>query len=104
MIIACIISFIIGATIMLCAIGVVSNCKIEKPHNNVHFYVARDKNETLWLYMGKPIREDEAFQNNRHGYLITNSRSFENFGLNKDDYKDLKWEDEPVETFLDLED
>lgn len=24
--------------------------------NNVHFYVARDKNDELFLYMGKPFR------------------------------------------------
>ena len=32
--------------------------------NRAHFYVARDKNGELWLYMGKPIRTDTGF----HGY------------------------------------
>ena len=26
-----------------------------------------------------------------------------NFGLNPDDFKDLKWEDEPVEVFVNME-
>ena len=29
---------------------------------------------------------------------------FNRFGLNENDYKDLKWEDEPVEVFLNMED
>ena len=28
---------------------------------------------------------------------------FENFGLNENDYKYLKWEDEPVEVFVNME-
>ena len=28
---------------------------------------------------------------------------FKMFGLNQDDFKDLKWEDEPVEVFLNME-
>ena len=29
---------------------------------------------------------------------------FKWYGLNENDYKDLKWEDEPIEVFLNLED
>lgn len=106
MVIACIISLFIGATIMLCAIGVVSNCKIEKPHNNVHFYVARDKNGVLWLYLERPIRDEDrqVFVATKQGRSIAISASFYDLGLNKDDYKDLKWEDEPIEVFLNFED
>lgn len=35
--------------------------------------------------------------------IISNGLEFENFGLNKDDYKDLKWGDEPIEVFLKLD-
>ena len=28
-----------------------------EPKNKVHFYVVREKNGTLWLYMGKPIKK-----------------------------------------------
>ena len=74
-----------------------------KPKNKVHFYVARDKNGKLWLYMGKPIRRYNAFiADLSKGNTLTNI-NFRCFGLNKNDYADLKWEDEPVEVLLDLE-
>ena len=78
--------------------------RIERNKNKVHFYVARDKNGELWLYMGKPIRTDTGF----HGYQSRGSIAltyyhFNKFGLNKGDYADLKWEDEPVEVFLNME-
>ena len=74
-----------------------------KPKNKVHFYVARDKNGKLWLYMGKPIRCDDAFiADLSKGNTLTNI-NFRCFGLNESDYVNLKWEDEPVEVFLKLE-
>lgn len=106
MITACIISFLVGAMLMVCAIGVVSNCKEEEPRNKVRFYVARDKDKTLWVYLGKPIRfkNEEAFIASEHGCCISHSCGFENLGLKVDDYKNLKWEGEPAEVFLNLED
>lgn len=75
-----------------------------KPKNKVHFYVARDKNGKLWLYMGKPIRFNNAFiADLSKGNTLTNI-NFRCFGLNESDYLNLKWEDEPVEVFLNLED
>ena len=74
-----------------------------KSKNNVHFYVARDKNGKLWLYMGKPIRFNNAFiADLSKGNTLTNI-NFRCFGLNESDYVNLKWEDEPVEGFLNLE-
>ena len=35
---------------------------------------------------------------------IVESNYFNDLGLNLDDFKNLKWEDEPVEVFLNLED
>lgn len=106
MITACIISFLVGALIMFCAIGVVSNCKEEEPRNKVRFYVAKDKVGKLWLYLGKPVRDEvyETFMSNKYGcIMVTNSR-FKYLGLNPDNFKNLKWEDEPIEVFLNLED
>lgn len=76
-----------------------------KPKNKVHFYVARDKNSDIYLYLGKPIRCHSNFVN-LYGSLgnFANEYDFKDFGLNPDDFKDLKWEDEPVEVFLNLED
>ena len=73
-----------------------------KPKNNVHFYVARDKNGRLFLYLSKPFRRGDEFFSNDHGNIMLHD--LKNFGLNPDDFKDLKWEDEPLEVFLNLED
>ena len=72
-----------------------------KTKNNVHFYVARDMSGSLWLYMGKPIRFENFFARGR-GEILSSSDSFPKFGLNVHDFDNLKWEDEPVEVFLNL--
>ena len=72
--------------------------------NKVHFYVARDKNGELFLYMGKPFRGINKFHPDQNGCIITSDDDLSNFGVNKDDYANLKWEDEPVEIFLNLKD
>ena len=75
-----------------------------KNQNKVHFYVARDKTyNLLWLYLGKPIRfKDDAWIPWKYGAVITIESSFGILGLNKEDYNSLKWEDEPIEVFLNL--
>ena len=75
--------------------------KIEK--NKVHFYVTRDKDGKLWLYLNKPIRYENVWVQCKHGFIICVDKVFKNIGLNESDYKDLKWEDEPVEVFLNLD-
>ena len=75
-----------------------------KPINKVHFYVARDKCGDLWLYIGKPFREDNFFDSSDNGCFVVNSKLFYKIGLNEKDYDYIKWEDEPVEVFLNLED
>lgn len=90
---------------------------ISKPKNNVHFYVARDKSGRLNLFLNKPSRDNTftywmqydfyALGNGHHKWLstrIVEDVYFDDLGLNPDDFKDLKWEDEPVEVFLNLED
>lgn len=78
--------------------------KLRKPQNKVRFYVARDKNTILYLYLGKPERTYYAFRPCENGYCFVNAQVFRKFGLNLDDFKDLKWEDGPVEVFLNLGD
>ena len=75
----------------------------KKEMNKVHFYVARDKNGELFLYMGKPFRGIERFHEYQNGCIITGDNNFYNFDLNKNDFDNLKWEDEPVEVFLNME-
>ena len=80
--------------------------KIRKYKNKVHFYIARDKTGHLFLHIGKPERRIASFLS-RYGsfiYSIANVSSFKYFGLNPNDFKDLKWEDEPVEVFVNMED
>ncbi len=76
-----------------------------KPRNKVHFYVARDEyNNTLYLYLSKPYRSIDRFISSPKGHIIEIEDFFYKKGLNLADFSDLKWEDEPVEVFLNLED
>ena len=88
-------SFVVFCTILF------NSSKIGK--NRVRFYVARGKHGPLWLYIGKPVRGGEHFDSNKHSCMVSHSSSFDCLGLDIDDYKDLKWEDEPVEVFLNME-
>ena len=74
-----------------------------EPRNKVHFDVARDKSGGLWLYLKKPERADGFFCCS-HGQILSSSDHFSKYGLNVLDYANLKWEDEPIEVFLNLED
>lgn len=102
----CFIAFIIGAVFMLAILSIAAMDKVKEPRNKVHFYVARDKNGPLSLYMGKPIRDRIIFIPCREKGVLYMGRNSElkKYGLNENDYEDLKWEDEPVEVFLNLED
>lgn len=99
-----IIGFIVGAVLMLVVLAIAAMSKDDEPSNKVHFYVSRDKNEELLLYMGKPFRGINKFHPHQNGCIITSDDDLSNFGLNKDDYANLKWEDEPLEVFINIED
>ena len=98
-----VLDFILAIIIVI--IVVMWEIKLKKPRNKVHFYVARDKNSDLvWLYLGKPTR-NVFYECWIPQYISLYSECyFERVGLNKNNYKDLKWEDEPVEVFLNLND
>ena len=100
----CFISFILGALFMLTMLCIAAMGKVQEQCNNVHFYVARDSYGILFLYMGKPIRATSEFLSSDYGRLINSSRHFSKYGLNENDYAYLKWEDEPVEVFINMED
>ena len=101
----CVIAFIIGIlfTLIVFVIGTITETK-KKSENKVHFYVARDRSGTLWLYMGKPIKKEHFYVICNYGIIIASVDRFSGYGLDKNDYANLKWEDEPVEVFLNLED
>ena len=76
----------------------------KKSINRVHFYVARDKRDyKLWLYMGKPVRSKQMFKGSSCGAVIVGEYHFSDYGLDINDYDNLKWEDNPVEVFLNFE-
>ena len=93
--------FIVALIIVFCY-----ECKIRRtePMNKVHFYVARDKSGCLYLYLGKPKRADFSFIPCKDVYCFVDMLNFRKYGLNPYDFKDLKWEDEPVEVFINMED
>ena len=72
-----------------------------KPRNKIHFYVARDKNGDLWLYIGKPSRGDTEFYTSYK--VVCLAEDLSRFGLKYEDFDSLRWEDEPVEVFLNME-
>ena len=94
-------AFIAGSFITLLFIDKKIIKNIRKSKNNVHFYVARDKNGELWLYIGKPFRGDTTFYTSYKVVCLADDLS--RFGLKYEDFDSLKWEDEPVEVFLNLE-
>lgn len=102
----CFISFILGALFMLTMLCIAAMGKVQEPINNVHFYVAREHDGALRLYMGKPIRCEGIFVSCREkgGRCLGRDGDLRMYGLNENDYKDLKWEDEPLEVFITLND
>lgn len=92
--------FIVAFIIVLCY-----EYKIRhfRQRNKVHFYVARDKTGELYLYLGKPFRGDVKFYDNPEKGIVILSYNFHKYGLNKNDYANLKWENEPIEVFLNME-
>ena len=91
---------------MLAILSIVAICKAKEPRNKIHFYVARDKNDELWLYIGKPIRIEDQFSHYPTEGIkaLACDSSLKIYGLNENDYANLKWEDEPLEVFVNMED
>lgn len=98
------IGLVIGAVIGLIIIRTISLILKEDSRNKVHFYVARDKYGILYLYLGKPTRGTAIFISFVHpSALICRSDMFDSFGLKEKDYANLKWEDDPVEVFVNMD-
>ena len=81
-----------------------SEIRQTEPRNKVHFYVARDRNGELCLYLGKPFRGRYAYRTKSDCVIHLNWLNIKKYGLNEHDYNNLKWEDEPKEVFLHLKD
>lgn len=89
--------FILAFIVVLCYEYTIKNL-YETLKNDVHFYMARDKDGELYLYLGKPLRDYGEFIGDlTKGSIVLTGYHFNKFGLNKNDYAKLKWEDEPIE-------
>ena len=77
--------------------------KFSKKRNKVHFYVARVDEGKLCLFIGKPIMYNHGFISSINGGLLAIEEDFSQYGLDANDYVNLKWEDGPVEVFLNME-
>ena len=99
----CYIAFVIGAVLMLVALAIAAMGKDYEPRNKVHFYVTKFGN-SLALWFGKPQYNSYGFESNEITVKIMAYKSrFKDFGLNPDDFTDIK-EDEIIEVFINLED
>lgn len=105
MIIACIISFNIGAMLMMCAIGLMSYQKDKKPRNKVHFYVTVGALGGLELWIGKPIYGYNMWvaDDKNCSFLCKAGDFYSKFNLFAEDFHDMK-PGEIREVFLKLED
>lgn len=108
MIIACIIiSFIVGAMVMMCAIGMVAIQKDKKPRNRVRFFMTSDSiRHPGWikLWMGEPVWDNRLLlwiQPNNHVFFLTDSHFQEYYNIDPKDFEDMKPK-EIREVFLNL--
>ena len=89
----CFITFVIGAVFMLTMLSIAAMCKVKEPRNNVRFFVEKEVFNGYFLYIGN---KDVMC------YICSND-FFKKFGLNTDDFADMK-EGQIREVFLTLED
>ena len=89
----CFIAFVIGAVFMLTMLSIAAMGKDKEPRNKVRFFVERLISDNYVLYI----------EGKNRLYSIASARLFENFGLNPDDFADMK-EGEIRYVFLNLED
>ena len=90
----CFIAFVIGAVFMLAMLSIAAMGKDDEPKNKVRFFVQKSNNvRALYLYNAKI----------RTHYKIAYGGFLKEFGLNPDDFADMK-EGEIKEVFLNLED
>ena len=108
MIIACIISFVAGAMLMMCAIGMVAIQKDKKPRNKVRFFVTRDNEDASInppvLWVGVPKKDSVWWSVTEISKpLAFSEEGFKFYGLNYEDFFNMK-EGEIREVFTNLED
>lgn len=109
MVIACIISFMVGAMRMMFALGIVSMCKDKEPRNKVRFFMTSDSiRHPGWikLWMGEPVWDNRLLlwiQPNNHVFFLIDSHFQEYYNIDPKDFEDMKPK-EIREVFINLED
>ena len=105
-----IIGFILGAMLMMCAIGLVSLCKDKEPRSKVRFFITRDKhiNSTsfnLWIGLPSLANSGEYFysMDNKVKLLAHGTLIEKRYELNLRDFDDMRV-GEIREVFINLED
>ena len=88
----CLISFVIGAVLMLVALAIAAMGKDDEPNNKVRFFVEREVPKNYFLF----IRHKDGM------WYICSDYHFKLFGLNPDDFADMKV-GEIREVFLNLQ-
>ena len=92
----CFIAFVIGAVFMLAMLSIAAMGKVKEPRNKVRFFVMIDPIQHLpYLY----IKDIEGL----YHCICSSGRNFDTFGLNPDDFIDMK-KGEIREVFINLED
>ena len=88
----CFITFIMGAVIMLAMLSIAAMGKTKEPRNKVRFFVEKEVFNSYFLYIGN---KDVMC------YICSND-FLKKFGLNTDDFADMK-EGQLREVFINLE-
>ena len=88
----CLIAFVIGSVLMLVSLSIAAMGKVKEPRNKVRFFVEKEVFNTYFLYIGN---KDVMC------YICSND-FFKKFGLNPDDFADMK-EGQLREVFINLE-
>ena len=88
----CFITFILGAVFMLIMLTIAAMGKVKESRNKVRFYIRKTTKGNIL-----------SLRNKIGLCIISMDIRFEDFGLNPDDFADMK-EGELREVYLDLED
>ena len=89
----CFITFVIGAVFMLTIYSIEAMGKDDEPRNKVRFFVERVISDNYFLYINGKDKQ----------YPLASKRLFKDFGLNPDDFADMKV-GEIREVFINFED
>ena len=89
----CFIAFVIGAVFMLAMLSIAAMGKDKEPRNKVRFFVERVISDNYFLYINGKDKQ----------YPLASERLFKDFGLNPDDFADMK-AGEIRKVFINLED